>query len=212
VSWSPELSDFLTNELPAFWPGLVMTLQLLVVSTALSFVGAILLGLARVSTVPVVSYPAFLYSACFRGTPLLVQIFLIYYGVAQFHAVRHSFIWPILRESFPCALIALTLNMVAYLGEVGMGPVLLYRRIILPRALRLMLPAMCNEVLIQLKSTSLASTITLLDVTGVGRRFAAASYSTTPLLVAGGIYVVLTFCIIQLFRLLEHRLNRFQRH
>ncbi len=212
MSWSPELSDFLTNELPAFWPGLVMTLQLLVVSTALSFVGAILLGLARVSTVPVVSYPAFLYSACFRGTPLLVQIFLIYYGVAQFHAVRHSFIWPILRESFPCALIALTLNMVAYLGEVGMGPVLLYRRIILPRALRLMLPAMCNEVLIQLKSTSLASTITLLDVTGVGRRFAAASYSTTPLLVAGGIYVVLTFCIIQLFRLLEHRLNRFQRH
>ena len=78
-------------------------------------------------------------------------------------------------------------------------------------ALRLMLPAMCNEVLIQLKSTSLASTITLLDITGVGRRFAAASYSTTPLLIAGAIYVVLTFTIIQIFKLLEHRLNRFQR-
>ena len=224
-SWYADLTDFIVNVAPAFGPGLVMTLQLLIVSTALSFVGAILLGIARVSSNPVVAYPAF-----FRGTPLIVQIFLIYYGVSQFHAVRHSFVWPILRESFPCALIALTLNMVAYLGEVirggieavpkgereaalsfGMGPVQMYRRIILPRALRLMLPAMCNEVLIQLKSTSLASTITLLDVTGVGRRFAAASYSTTPLLIAGAIYVVLTFAIIQIFKRLEHHLNRFQR-
>lgn len=229
-SWYADLSDFVVNIAPAFGPGLVMTLELLILSTAMSFVGAVLLGVARVSANPLVAYPAFVYSAFFRGTPLIVQIFLIYYGVSQFHAVRHSFLWPVLRESFPCALIALTLNMVAYLGEVvrggiqavpkgereaalavGMGPVLMYRRIILPRALRLMLPAMCNEVLIQLKSTSLASTITLLDITGVGRRFAAASYSTTPLLIAGAIYVVLTFTIIQIFKLLEHRLNRFQR-
>jgi His/Glu/Gln/Arg/opine family amino acid ABC transporter permease subunit len=206
-----------------------MTLRLLVVSTLCGLALAVPLALARLSGNPFLRLPAAAYTAFFRGTPLLVQIFLIYYGLAQFAFVRDSFLWVFLRESYPCALIALSLNMTAYVGEVvrggilgvprgereaalavGMGPVLLYRRIILPRAFRIMLPALANEVVIQLKSTSLASTITLLDVTGVARRIAAATYQTDPLFLAGGIYVVMTFLIARIFRFLEARLNRYQ--
>jgi len=215
--------------LPAFGAGLWMTLRLLVVSTLCGLALAVPLALARLSGNPFLRLPAAAYTAFFRGTPLLVQIFLIYYGLAQFAFVRDSFLWVFLRESYPCALIALSLNMTAYVGEVvrggilgvprgereaalavGMGPVLLYRRIILPRAFRIMLPALANEVVIQLKSTSLASTITLLDVTGVARRIAAATYQTDPLFLAGGIYVVMTFLIARIFRFLEARLNRYQ--
>ncbi len=215
--------------LSQFAAGLWMTIQLLAVSAACGLALAVPLALARLSKNPLLSWPAAAYTAFFRGTPLLVQIFLIYYGLAQFSFVRDSFLWIFLRESYPCALLALSLNMTAYVGEVvrggilavprgeceaalsvGMGPALLYRRIMLPRAFRLMLPALSNEVVIQLKSTSLASTITLLDVTGVARRIAAASYQTDPLFIAGGIYIVMTFLIARVFRFLEARLNRYQ--
>jgi His/Glu/Gln/Arg/opine family amino acid ABC transporter permease subunit len=218
-----------TDWIPQFAAGLWMTVQLLAVSTVCGLVLAVPLALARLSKNPLLNLPAGAYSAFFRGTPLLVQIFLIYYGLAQFSFVRDSFLWIFLRESYPCALLALSLNMTAYVAEVvrggilgvprgereaalsmGMGPVLLYRRIILPRAFRLMLPALSNEIVIQLKSTSLASTITLLDVTGVARRIAAATYQTDPLFIAGAFYIVMTFVIARIFRFLEARLNRYQ--
>lgn len=209
-----------------FGKGLVITLELLIVSTALAMVLAVPLAIARLSANPFLRWPAVAYSAFFRGTPLLVQIFLFYYGLSQFPEIRQSFAWPVLREAFPCAQVALTLNMTAYVAEVvrggimavpagekeaalsvGMGPVLMYRRIILPRAFRLMLPALSNEVAIQLKSTSLACTITLLDVTGVGRRLAAASYTTGPLIAAGVIYMILALLIGRVFKLAEGRLS-----
>jgi polar amino acid transport system permease protein len=212
-----------------FGKGLIVTLELLILSTGVALVGAVPLALARLSVHRLLRWPAFAYSAFFRGTPLLVQIFLIYYGLSQFGAVRDSLIWPLLRDALPCAQVALALNMAAYVGEVvrggilavpsgekeaaiavGMGPLQIYRRIILPRAFRLMLPALSNEVVIQMKSTSLACTITLLDVTGVGRRLAAASYSTEPLIIAGVIYVVVAFSISRFFKLLERRLNHWR--
>jgi His/Glu/Gln/Arg/opine family amino acid ABC transporter permease subunit len=213
-----------------FGKGLIVTLELLVFSTGVAMVLAVPLALARLSGNPLLRWPAWAFSAFFRGTPLLVQIFLIYYGLAQFSFIRQSILWPLLREAFPCAQVALALNMAAYVGEVvrggilavpvgekeaalsvGMGPALLYRRIILPRAFRLMLPALSNEVVIQMKSTSLACTITLLDVTGVGRRLAAASYTTDPLIVAGIIYMILAFSIGRVFKTMERRLNRWRR-
>ncbi|PKU24390.1 amino acid ABC transporter permease [Telmatospirillum siberiense] len=219
----------LSDTAALFGRGLVITLELLVVSTVLAMVLAVPLAVARLSANPFFRWPAFAYSAFFRGTPLLVQIFLFYYGLSQFPWIRQSIAWPFLRDAFPCAQVVLTLNMVAYVAEVvrggimavpsgekeaalsvGMGPFLMYRRIILPRAFRLMLPALSNEVAIQLKSTSLACTITLLDVTGVGRRLAAASYSTEPLIVAGVIYMILAFLIGRVFKLAEARLS-FQR-
>ena len=229
MSWLADLWATAAGAAPDFAAGIWMTLRLLFFSTLCGIALSVPLALARVSKNPLLRLPAYAYSVFFRGTPLIVQIFLIYYGLAQFSFVRDSFLWIFFRESYPCALIALSLNMTAYVGEVvrggilsvpngereaavamGMSPSLLYRRIILPRAFGLMLPALGNEVVIQLKSTSLASTITLLDVTGVARRIAAATYQTDPLFVAAGIYVVLTFLIARVFKYLEGRMNRFQ--
>jgi His/Glu/Gln/Arg/opine family amino acid ABC transporter permease subunit len=229
VSWFTGLWSTAIGAGPDFVAGIWMTLRLLFFSTLCGVALSVPLALARISKNPLLRWPAYAYSVFFRGTPLIVQIFLIYYGLAQFSFVRDSFLWIFFRESYPCALIALSLNMTAYVGEVvrggilsvpsgereaavamGMGPSLLYRRIILPRAFGLMLPALGNEIVIQLKSTSLASTITLLDVTGVARRLAAATYQTDPLFVAAGIYVVLTYGLAQIFKALEARLNRFQ--
>ncbi len=227
AAWLAGWQDDIAAAAPAFAAGLWMTVQLLVITSLIGLVLSVPLALARLSRSPLVALPAAAYSGFFRGTPLLVQIFLIYYGLAQFGFVRHSFLWDVLRYAYPCALIAFSLNMTAYVAEVvrggilgvprgeveaatalGMRPWTRLRRIILPRAYGLMLPALSNEVVIQLKSTSLASTITLLDVTGVGRRLAAASYSTDPLLVAGAIYIVLTFMIARVFRGLERVFNR----
>ena len=226
-AWFAGWEDDIAAAAPAFASGLWVTVQLLVITSLIGLALSVPLALARLSRSPLIALPAAAYSGFFRGTPLLVQIYLIYYGLAQFGFVRHSFLWDVLRYSYPCALIAFSLNMTAYVAEVvrggilgvprgeveaatalGMRPWTRTKRIILPRAYGLMLPALSNEVVIQLKSTSLASTITLLDVTGVGRRLAAASYSTDPLLVAGAIYIVLTFVIARIFRGLERVLNR----
>jgi His/Glu/Gln/Arg/opine family amino acid ABC transporter permease subunit len=222
------LSAFWTNyDGPGFIAGTLLTIQLVAISVVAAFVLSLPLALARLSHSAPLRSVAFCYAAFFRGTPLLIQIFLIYYGLGQFAFLRHSFAWVFLRDAYPCALIALTLNMAAYLAEVvrggilavphgereaataiGMSRALAYRRIILPRAYRLMLPALSNEVVIQLKSTALASTITLMELTGVARRFVAVSYSTNPLLIAGAIYIVLTFIITRGFGFAEARLNR----
>ena len=223
------LSDAIARQAPLFIAGLGVTLQLLVVSTAIGIVLAVPVALARVSRRRIVSVPATAYAYFFRGTPLLVQIFIIYYGLPQFQVVRDSVIWPLLRDPMPCALIAFSLNMAAYTGEVirggilavpagereaalavGMKHALMLRRIILPRAFRIALPALSNEVVLQLKATSLASTVTLIDLTGVGRRLAAKTYTTEGLFVAGAIYIVLTVLLAQGFRLLESRFNAFQ--
>lgn len=224
------LAEALSRQAPLFLAGLETTLELLVFSTIIGVVLAVPVALARVSTHRLVSVPATAYAYLFRGTPLLVQIFIIYYGLPQFDAVRNSIVWPLLREPLPCALIAFSLNMAAYTGEVirggilavpagereaalavGMPHALLLRRIVLPRAFRIALPALSNEVVLQLKATSLASTVTLIDLTGVGRRLAAKTYTTEGLFVAGAIYIVLTVLVAQGFRLLEGRLSGFQR-
>ena len=223
-------ADTLARLLPLFVSGLETTLELLVVSTVVGLVLAIPVALARVSANRLLSVPATGYAYFFRGTPLLVQIFIIYYGLPQFDVVRNSPFWPILREPLPCALIAFSLNMAAYTGEVirggilavpngereaalavGMPHALMLRRVILPRALRISLPALSNEVVLQLKATSLASTVTLIDLTGVGRRLAAKTYTTEGLFIAGAIYIALTFLLARGFRLLEARFNDFQR-
>ncbi len=212
--------------MPLFLSGLEVTLELLAVSTLLGLALAVPIALARLSPNCLLSVPATGYAYFFRGTPLLVQIFIVYYGLPQFDAVRSSVFWPLLRDPLPCALIAFSLNMAAYTGEVvrggilavpsgereaalavGMGRALTLRRVVLPRAFRIALPALSNEVVLQLKATSLASTVTLIDLTGVGRRLAAKTYTTEGLYVAGAVYVALTFVIARGFRLIEARLE-----
>lgn len=221
--------DLIDSSWGLFLAGVWITVQLLALSTLFGVLLAIPIALARMSRSPMVNWPASAYAFFFRGTPLLVQLFLIYYGLAQFEFIRGSPVWPLLREPFTCALLAFSLNMAGYVSEVirggmlgvprgeieaaramGMGTRLLYRRIILPRGLRLALPALGNEVVLQLKATALASTVTLIDLTGVGRRLVAKTYSMEALFVAGALYIALTYAIARGFRLLERRFNRYQ--
>ena len=223
-------AEALARQWPLFTAGLATTLELLVVSTVIGLVLAVPVALCRVSTNRLLSVPAAGYTYLFRGTPLLVQIFIIYYGLPQFDALRTSALWPLLREPMPCALLAFSLNMGADTGEVirggilavpsgereaalagGMPHALLLRRIILPRALRIARPALANAGGLQLTATSLATTGTLSDLPGGARRLAAKTNTTEGLFVAGAIYIALTFLLAQGFRLLESRFNTFQR-
>ena len=171
----------------------------------------------------------FLYIFFFRGTPLLVQIFLIYYGLGQFEAVRNSFLWePVLSQAYWCAIIAFTLNTSAYLAEIirgaiqnipvgeleaadaiGMSKWQKLTRITLPRAFGIVIPAYSNEVIFMLKGSALASTIALMDITGVARTISARTYTLMELFFAAGVvYLLLSWVILFSFRLFEKRMNR----
>jgi len=206
------------------WEGLVVTLQLWAVSAAAGFVLATGMALGATHGGALCARLCRAYSAAFRGTPLLVQMFLLYYGLSQFEGVRASVFWVLLEDAFYCGLIALTLNIAAYMAEdlraailaipagqleaaaaFGMGPLAMLRRIVLPQALRIATPALGNEAVSLLKATALVSTITVFDLTGISRRLANASYTTDALVLAGGVYAVLTLLITAGVHWLEQR-------
>ncbi len=221
--------DVIIDNLPKLLEGALLTVELIVISVAVGALLALPLGLARVSEQPWVRTPAWAYVFFFRGTPLLVQLFLVYYGLGQFEAVRESVLWPVLREPYWCAIIALTLNTAGYVAEIwrgailavptgeieaaracGMSRALAYRRVILPRAFRIALPAYGNEIILLLKGSALASTITLLELTGMARTIIARTYMPVEIFVAAGvIYLLLTFLFTRAFRRLEQRANRY---
>ena len=216
---------FLLDTLLRLLAGVPLTLQLTVCSVAFGIVLAG--GLALLTRVGgVAGLLARGYIFVFRGSPLLVQIFLIYYGLGQFPAVRHSVLWPMLRQPWWCALLALSLNTAAYGAEVirggllavprgqveagrvcGMSTAGLYRRVILPLALRQALPAYGNEVIIMVKSTSLASVITLMEVTGIAKGIISETFRALPVFAcAAAIYLAINFTVAGAVRLLERRL------
>jgi len=219
------------DSLPRMLGGLSLTLQLIVGSLALGALVAFGVALLRLSGNRVVETLAAAYVFVFRGTPLLVQIFLVYYGLGQFEFIRDSILWPFLREPYWCAILALTLNTGAYTSEVlrgailsvpqgqveaaracGMSRALAFRRIVLPVAIRQMLPAYGNEVILMVKATSLASTITLMEVTGIARRMIAQTFAVFELfIVAGVIYLVLNFIATRLIKFAEWRLTPYLR-
>ncbi|MFP5513122.1 MAG: ABC transporter permease [Alphaproteobacteria bacterium] len=219
------------DSLPRMLGGLTLTLQLIVGSLALGALVAFGVALLRLSGNRVVETLAAAYVFLFRGTPLLVQIFLVYYGLGQFEFIRESILWPFLREPYWCAILALTLNTGAYTSEVlrgailsvpqgqveaaracGMSRALAFRRIVLPVAIRQMLPAYGNEVILMVKATSLASTITLMEVTGIARRMIAQTFAVFELfIVAGAIYLVLNFVATRLIKFAEWRLTPYLR-
>ena len=221
--------DILKQYGPAYLSGTWLTIQLVAISAVLGFALAVPVALARLSRNRVVHGLATAYSLFFRGTPLLVQIFLIYFGLGQFGFVRSSALWPFLREAYICALIAFVLNTAAYSAEVVRGGILAvprgeveaaraagmstwttYRLVILPRAFSIVLPAYSNEVIILLKGTALASTITLMDLMGQAQFIASNTYLPIQVFViAGAIYYLLTLIITRIFRLLERRYNRY---
>lgn len=213
--------------LPSFIDGAWLTLQLVGVSVITGLILAVPLGIARSSRHLAVRALPYGYIFFFRGTPLLVQLFLVYYGMAQFDIVRQSALWPYLRDPYWCAIITMTLHTAAYIAEIirgaiqnvphgeveaaralGMSRSQALLHIILPRATRIGLPAYSNEVILMLKASALASTITLLELTGMARKNAARTYLHEEMfLTAGLIYLLIAFVLMQGFKLLERWLR-----
>lgn len=219
--------DAVLRMLPLLGEGALLTLQLLLISGAVGLVIAVPMAIARVSRSPWLNVPPRIYIFFFRGTPLLVQLFLVYYGLGQFEAVRESFLWPVLREAYWCAIITFSLHTGAYITEilrgamqtvpvgeieagraVGLRTSQIYRRIILPRAIRFAIPAYGNELILMLKASALASTITLLDLTGMARTVYAKNYlPVETFLTAGAFYLVITYALTWVIKIAEDRLH-----
>jgi len=223
--------ELMIETFPKLLSGLNLTIQLVTISLFLGFCLAVGLALLRLSNNTFLSFFAKTYTFYFRGTPLLVQIFLIYYGIAQFEIIRESFVWSFFKEAYWCGILALTLNTCAYSSEiirggiqsvpfgqiesaksVGMSGFLLYRRIILPIAFRQALPAYGNEMILMVKATSLVSTITLMEVTGIARLIIAKTFSPVEVfIVAGLIYLTINFIITRLVNFCEIKLTPYLR-
>ncbi len=218
--------DFLTDTMGQLLTGVPITLQLAALSVSGGIVLAVAMAVARNASRPAEWFVRG-YVFVLRGTPLLLQIFMIYYGLGQFAAVRDSVLWPLLRQPWWCALLALTLNTAAYGSEIvrgglnsvpagsieaarvsGMSRFTLYRRIVLPIALRQALPAYGNEMVIMVKSTSLASIVTLMEITGIAYAIISETYRAVEVfLCAGAIYLTLNFLLTRAIGALERHVN-----
>jgi|TARA_B110000240_G_scaffold197329_1_gene252190 octopine/nopaline transport system permease protein len=217
------------DAVPKILLGIGLTFQLLVVSAVLGLVLAIGIMLMRISGKWYLSWPAQIYIYIFRGTPILVQIFIVYYGFPQLEFIRESFIWPLFRDPFGCAIVALTLNTGAYVSEILRGGVMGVDRGILeagtalglsvrqrfihltsPIAIRLALPAYGNDVISLLKSTALASTITLADMTGIARTIVAQTFAPYEIFISLAIiYMILTWILQKSLGRVERYLGRY---
>jgi arginine/ornithine transport system permease protein len=212
------------SSLPAFAGGLKITLTLLAISLGSGLLLSVPLAVARVSRNPWLSKPVWFFTYVMRGTPLLVQMFMVYYGLAQFEAVRESFAWVALKHAWFCAWLVFTLNTTAYTTEIiagalkttpsgeieaarayGLQGFKLYARILLPSALRRALPQYGNEAVSMMHATAIASTVSIVDLTRVARDvYANHLVITESFGTAAVIYFVLTFSLVGLFKLFEY--------
>ena len=211
------------ENLPLYISGLWITLKLLFISLLVGLSVAVPLALMRVSNKIWINGPAWLYTYVIRGTPTLVQLFLIYYGLAQFEFIHQSWLWPYFSSATFCACLAFAINTSAYTAEIlagslkatppgeieaakamGMSKVKLYRRILLPSAMRRALPQYSNEVIMMLHTTSLASIVTLMDITGAASMVNAQYYMPFEAFITAGLfYLGLTYIFVRLFKLAE---------
>jgi octopine/nopaline transport system permease protein len=204
--------------------GLPLTLNLTASSILLGGAGALVLALMRTSGIALLSLPARAYVFVFRGTPLLIQLFMIYYGLGQFRPVLQELgLWSVFRDPYWCAVLAMAMNTAAYSSEIvrgglgsvppgaleaatacGMRPLMRLRRVVLPLAIRQALPAYGNELVLMAKATSLASTITLMEVTGLAGKMISQTYRAVEIFACAGIvYLALTFILTRAVLLLE---------
>jgi arginine/ornithine transport system permease protein len=213
------------SNMDIYLEGLKNTLILVSVSLAIGLACAIPLAVLMTSKNLLVSGPIRAFVYFFRGTPLLVQMFLVYYGMGQFELIKTSFLWVFFKQAYFCALFAFTLNTCAYTTEIirgaientphgeieaaraaGMSAFLRFRRIILPSAFRRALPTYSNEIIFMLQGTSLASVITIVDITGAARIVNSRYYSPyEAFLTAAAFYMAITFMILWLIKKLEFR-------
>lgn len=219
--------ELMAEALPKLIQGVGMTGRLSGLILVFAFILAVPLAFARNAKSGFFSIPAHAYILFFRGTPALIQVFLVYYGAGQFQWVRSSFAWTVLRDPFWCLIIALGLNGAAYSAELFAGAMrnvpqglveaaralgltwyAAIRTVVLPIALRSALPAYSNEIILTIKATSLASTITILDLTGMARLEVARTYAPYEIFITAGIiYVIITSLLTKLLQQFETKIT-----
>tara|TARA_B100001123_G_C15125341_1_gene953109 strand:+ start:184 stop:873 length:690 start_codon:yes stop_codon:yes gene_type:complete len=207
--------------------GIDETILLVLLSLSIGLFISIFFALARLSSIKPLSQIIYYYIFVIRGTPLLVQIYLIYFGLGSIKAVRESFLWFFLKEPFWCGVLALILNTVAYTTEIirggiqsvtkgqiesckalGMNRFIMYYKVILPVAFRQAFPAYGNEMILMVKATSLVSLTTYMEMTGLARNIMSKTFAPIEAFIAAGsIYLFLNFIIVQLIKFLEWKYN-----
>ena len=217
--------ELMINSFPKLLNAAIVTLKLLSVSLIIGLFIGLLFAILRLNKNVFVNKFAYGYSYLFRGTPLLVQIFIIYFGLGQIEYLRSTFLWVILKEPYWCAIIAFALNTGAYTSEIlrsafqtikpgiieagkslGVSNRIIFYKIQIPIAIRQSLPAYGNEIILMMKGTSLASTVTLMDLTGVAKYIISTTFRPVEVfIVAGGIYLFMTFVIHNLIKFLEKK-------
>ncbi len=217
--------ELMINSLPKLLNAAVITLKLLSVSLIIGLFIGLFFAILRLNKNIFINRFAYGYSYVFRGTPLLVQIFVIYFGLGQIEYLRSTVLWVILKEPYWCAIIAFALNTGAYTSEIlrsafqtikpgiieagkslGISNKVIFYKIQIPIAIRQSLPAYGNEIILMMKGTSLASTVTMMDLTGVAKYIISTSFKPIEVfIVAGGIYLFMTFIIHNVIKFLEKK-------
>ena len=217
--------DLMINSFPKLLNATLITLKLLSVSLILGLFIGLGFAILRMNNNKLINKFAYGYSYIFRGTPLLVQIFIIYFGLGQIEYLRTTFLWVVLKEPYWCAIIAFSLNTGAYTSEIlrsafqtikpgyleagkslGIPSKIIFTKIQIPIAIKQSLPAYGNEIILMLKGTSLASTVTLMDLTGVAKYIISTTFKPVEVfIVAGGIYLFMTFIIHNVIKYLEKK-------
>ena len=217
--------DLMITSFPKLLGATVITVKLLSASLFFGLFLGLFFAILRLNKNIFVNKFAYGYSYVFRGTPLLVQIFIIYFGLGQIEYLRSTVLWVVLKEPYWCAIIAFTLNTGAYTSEIlrsafqtikpgiieagkslGVSNKIIFYKIQIPIAIRQSLPAYGNEIILMMKGTSLASTVTLMDLTGVAKYIISTTFKPIEVfIVAGGIYLFMNFIIHNVIKYLEKK-------
>ena len=228
TNWLNTHDIFTATTILHYWSGLVTTVQLVFLSLIIGLFLSVPLAVMRTSRNPLISGPVWVYTYLFRGTPLLIQLYVIYYGIGVIDGIQDTFWWDIFKAPFYPALLAFVLNTAAYTTEIirgamvatpqgeieaakayGMSWFLRLRRIVLPSAARRAVQAYSNEVIFMLHASAIASVVTIVDLTGAARDIYSRFYAPFDAFIAVAlIYMALTFTLIFCFRKLERHLLR----
>ena len=217
--------ELIISSFPKMLGAAVITVKLLAFSLAIGLLIGLFFAVLRLNKNIFINKFAYGYSYLFRGTPLLVQIYIIYFGLGQIEFIRSTFLWVILKEPFWCAIIAFALNTGAYTSEIlrsafqtikpgvieagkslGISNKIIFYKIQIPIAIRQSLPAYGNEIILMLKGTSLASTVTIMDLTGVAKHIISTTFKPVEVFIlAGSIYLFMTFIVHNVIKFLQKK-------
>ena len=219
--------NIIFENFPKLFKASLLTIELTLISLTIGIFIGLFFAILRLSKNKLLFNISYYYSFIFRGTPLLVQIFIIYFGLAQLEFIRESFLWLVLKKPFACAILAFSLNTGAYTSEIfrsgfekvdkniieagnalGLSNFYIFIKIKLPIAIKQSLPAYGNEMILMLKGTSLASTITLIDLTGAAKHIISTNFNPVEVFIfVGSIYLFFTFIIHNLIKFAEKKMR-----